>query len=490
MPNAQFKKLSSPSGHVTDSVGEGSENEIQKNAILVHGGPNGEKVTFMSGDGEISFDDDRIKRIVDNHNSMIEKLAAQYGGIDKMPHGAFPPILDAHENDSNNRIVGRLASLLKFEKRNVPGVGENVACATALITFKGKDTVDRVKDGRIYHLSIGIDETSDTLGETSTVIEPAAPGAMLLSTGKDGKTKLQTKGEKMPKQPVKDKKRLQRHAERMAKLSAINENLTALTKTNEGTKELIRLTGRKREITHRLSKLMSEMKMTPAEFKKLDLTRLSKMAPEDADVFLNAYEVRPKYETKQAGSTEAIEFSDIGKNLEKRQMKRLKAEIKGDLKKLGANIKGDDKAEDKDHGDAHEMGGGNELDPVSTGKDPHAVADEMPDKVMSHLKACLEAGDIEGAKKAHEALSKHMSGGKELSGAVPGDVKSEDDQKSLDAMQSQLDEVHTNMARLAGMVSELMESEKDEGHDLEAGGEEPADGKEGQDGKNKPGDAA
>ncbi len=53
-----------------------------------------------------------------------------------------------------------------------------------------------------------------------------------------------------------------------------------------------------------------------------------------------------------------------------------------------------------------------------------------------------------------------------------GDVKSEDEQKSMEGMQGQVDELNTQMARMAGMVEELMGVEKEEGHDLEASEED------------------
>src|SRR5271170_1277724 len=112
-----MKRLKGPSGQIADENKKAGDagDKVVRHAILVHSGPNGEPVVFESGDGEIEFDDDRIQRIVDNHNAKINALAAQYGGLDKMPIGAFPPILDQHETDSADRIIGRLASLLKFE---------------------------------------------------------------------------------------------------------------------------------------------------------------------------------------------------------------------------------------------------------------------------------------------------------------------------------------------------------------------------------------
>lgn len=477
-------RLSGPSGQIDSKENPGDgEDKIVRSAILVHAGAHGGKVTFMSGDGEISFDDARVQRIVNNQNTKIQTLAAEYGGLEKMPMGAFAPILDQHSQESNDGIRGRLSSILRFERRKVPGVGDDVACAVADITFLGSDTVKRVKDGRIYHLSIGINEDTDTLGEVSTVIEPAAPGAMLLS-GKKGGMKTLAKGGSSMSAKL---KRLKAHTDRMAKLTAITQELKTLGDKADSAKKLVAvtrekvLTGDKEgRVTARLQKLMGAFKMTPVEFKALNVKKLSAMSDESLDVVFAGYEARPELESeKQRGSTDAIETADLTKNLEKRQMKRLKSEIKGDFRKMGKKLAKDDD-EDKEHGDTYEMGGGNKENPVNPGKDPHSVPGQEGDekqlaalwgKHCADMSAALEKGDVDSAKKVNEAMTKHMAshGAKGLAGEAvgPGDVKSEDEKKSLETLQGQLDEVHTNMARLAGMVSELMSAEKEEGHELE-----------------------
>lgn len=476
MPKGTFKRLNGSYGQISgNDPSEGdNEDQIRRPAILVHAGPNGSAIQFQSGDGPIDFDDARIQRLVKNHNAKIMDMANQYGGLEKTPLGAFPPILDMHEDESNDRVIGRLACLLKFERRDVPKVGKNVACAVADpgITFLGKETVTKVKDGRIYHLSIGIDETTDTLGETSTVIEPAAPGAMLLS-GKKGASENTNEGR--TSMPKKDLKRMKAHADRMAKLTAIEKELTGLTQKAVGTKSLIQLNSRQRVVTHRLNKLMTDRKMTPAEFKLLDITKLSKMDEETFDMLAKSYETRIAVEGAQRGSTDAVEFSEIGKNLEARQEKRLKAEIKGDFRKLGKKLALG--PEDKEHGDDKEMGGGNKESAVNPGQDPHSVhgpqggVSEEGNKVMAaHLakmREHLAAGNMDGVKQCHAEMEKHMASGKHMS--FGGDVKSEDEKESYDKLQGQVDEIHTNMARLAGMVSELMDGEKAEGQELEKG---------------------
>lgn len=418
----------------------------------------GKPAVFQSEDGEISFDTERIKRIVANQNAKIDLLAADYGGLDKMPMGAHLPILDMHMDESGDRVGGRLASRLEFEVRDVPGVGKNCSCAVADITFLGGETVKKVNDGRIYHLSIGINEESDTLGEVSTVIEPAAPGAMLLSRG------TKPKGDEMSAK----QKRLEAKSKRMARLGAIKENLTKLTAGIGTANETVKLARRKGEVTHRLTGLMRSSKLTPAEFKKMDLVKLSKLDDSALDTVLGTFEARePVIPVGQRGSTEGVEFASIGKDLAEKDRKRLRSEIKKDFKRLGKKMSEDDGDDKESH-----LSGPKEH-PVTTGKDPHSVPGSAGDEeqlkhaaymsLHEEMKKHLAAGDVGKAKETHEKmLAHHGHSMKHMGAAGPGDVASEDYKKSMDHLQGQIDELHTQMARCAGMVEEAMSDEANE----------------------------
>ena len=453
-----LKRLTDPKyqGQISGEGTNESDVKVVRPAILVHSGPNGKVITFMSADGEISFDDARIQNIVKNQNSLIKKLSKGYGGLDKMPIGAFPPILDSHENDSNDRIRGRLASHLWYERRDVPGVGKNVSCVMGKVTFLGKDTVDRVKDGRIYHLSIGIDESTDTLSELSTVIKPAACGAMLL---KQGKNKMPTK-----------------------KLNVIKEEIKKMRSSMGTSTELMRLTQRKGVVTAKLIGLMKEGKLTPAEYKKLNIKELASLKDE---VFTMAIKPLEALERKvmpgQLGSTDAPDFSEIGSKLEERQFKTLKSEIKGEIKKLsGGGVKFKNEDEDPAIDKDHKMEGmHNEVEPekkpeVKDADNKFAEPTGSMKEHADHLKklGChLAEGNIEEAKKAHEEMMKHFEAmNPEEKHLSMYDVKSEDYQKSMEDLQKQIDELNTQMGRIAGMIDEITEVEHEEGEeDIESG---------------------
>lgn len=471
-----MKRLSKPSGNLIqeNSNGEdGSSESIIKQAILVHAGPNGSKIEFESSDGPIVFDEERIKNIVDANNAEREKMISEYGG--NAPDGAFPPILDQHQDSSNDHIRGRLVGEFKFEKRDIPKVGKNVPCVISEIKFLGEETVKKVKDGRIYHLSVGISEESNLLGELSTVIEPAAAGAMVLSKAK---SKILKKENSM------SKKRLAAHKARMTKLESIGSTLKTLAKKSEDSKKVIQLAKSETEVKSRLYKLMRAGKLTPAEYKKIDLKRLAALPKEAMDTVMDTYEaLEPKVLIGQRGSTDAIDFAKIGSDLEKTQFKRLKAEAKADLKKLGAKVKvSEDEKKELALAEEKKMAGEKE-----EGAEEKKLAFA---KAMGDLKSCLEKGEVEEAKKALAAAeSLGYDEAKLAAGDSPayvdGVAVEQEQQKSLEDIQKQVDDLSTNVARVFGMVEELISAEKSEGESLEAEEKETADLEEGSEDEEK-----
>ncbi len=440
--------------------------KIVRPAILVHSGPEGSEISFQSSDGEIKFDEARIKAIVDAQNARMDKIAEGYGGIDKQPMGAFDPILDQHSSDSNDRIRGRLNNKLWFEVRDVPKVGKNVACAMTNITFLGEETVARVHDGRIYHLSVGIGDDPEnpdsynTLSETSTVITPAAPGAMLLKKGEKKMSKLQ-------------KLHAEAATKRLAKLEEIKALVAGSSTKLVATTEGVKLAKRQSDVTKRLSALIAGKKLTPAEFKKMDVKKLAKLDDESLETVMSTYEAREDViMVGQRGSTDAIAASDVAKNLEKSQFKKLKSEAVKDFKKLSGGkvkLKGEEEEVDEkkeklsaveEHKDTHELGADKEEKPVQM--KAH----------MAKMAKCLEGGNIEEIKECYAEMAKHMEAGGEKHLEVPTVEGAEEGAKAMDSVQAQIDELTTQLGRIGGMVEELMKAEKEEGEAFGKIGEE------------------
>jgi hypothetical protein len=334
------------------------------------------------------------------------------------------------------------------------------------IRFLGAETVERVKDGRIYHLSIGIDEETDTLGEISTVIEPAAPGAMILKKiPLKGKHTMSTKTELVAAKEA-----------RLTKLKALNELLSGTKTKLVETKDRLEMSAKTAKLKSGFSKLMSAGKLSPAEFKKVELTKLAKLDQESIDSIMSVFEMRePIVKIGQRGTTAAVDFSKLAKGLENRQRARLKSEIAGDFKRLtGKPLAG---AEEEEKKEMAEM-------PEAKEAEAHLEVAEEPKhqesmaKMAAHLARMgkhLEEGDTEKAKEVHAMLTKmaesakgtdaHLEEGEEMEAG-------EGEEGKKTNLQSQVDELQAQMSRMAGMVEEMMGEEKAEGHELSAGDKE------------------
>ena len=411
---------------------------IEKRALLIHEGD------FIVGDGsDFKVTAETLKSLVKSHNAWIMSKAKGYGGLDSMPMGAFPPILDQHEDDSNDRIVGRLASLLELERRDIPGVGEKLWCVTANIMFLGEITVQKVLDGRIFHLSVGYDEEAEILFETSTVIEPAAPGAMLLKKGKKTNEESKTQGVEMSKKA---------RIARLKKIKKLSKEIGGMKTKLGATKKGIQLSKNAAAVRKKLSKFMQEGKMTPAEFKKFDEAKVKKLSAMDSEaqkLMLEMYEERePVINPFQRGTTNGVKGSELRGKLEDNQVKKMKAEAKKDMVKMGAKFsKMDDDQKDKDY----EMNMGDKT--------------SMMDGVIKEMKEYMEADDKEGMKKCMDKMAEcykemegyNEDGEKEMEAGDEG--ASEQD---MSGVQEQVDELSAQLSRVAGIVEELVEEEMEE----------------------------
>lgn len=452
----------------TETDGE----KIIKPAILVHAG------SFESLDGPIEFDEERLKRIVSNQNRIFHELQKAHGGPEKTPLGAYPPILDSHESDSTDRVIGRLAAPFYFDKKDIPKVGKAVPCVLTDITFLGKVNVERAKDGRIYHLSIGIDENTDTLSEVSSVITPAAPGASLLARGNKTGTKKLKGDEKMAKVNL---KRLQAVASAKAALASAKEDLGRINKLVTESKATSKLAIKKAKVITRLGALVKEGKMTPAELKKQDIIRLAKLDDESLSTCLEAYNSRekPVIDPKQHGTTDAVDFAQIGKKLEATQHKRLKLEAKADIARMrGKRLSEKEEAElseakdeEKEHKEnmkkAKKM-----ADPEKSGDSESDESHKMWGEHLKHAADAHEAKDYEKLGKHLEAMkAMHEGGAKHL--AIPdAPMHSDEVQKQLDGMQEQIDSLQMVSQKLAGELGKVVDAEVEEGHTGLAGEDE------------------
>ncbi len=113
------------------------------------------------------------------------------------------------------------------------------------------------------------------------------------------------------------------------KLSAARENLTRLSTDFRASTQHAMLAAKKGKISVRLSKLKAECKITPAEIKKIDLTKLSAENDATIDAVLDSYKDRePVLMTGVMGTHKAEDLSKFAKQV---RMSKLEAETRANM---------------------------------------------------------------------------------------------------------------------------------------------------------------
>lgn len=113
------------------------------------------------------------------------------------------------------------------------------------------------------------------------------------------------------------------------KLAARKPELARLAKGMSKDLKAARLAGRIASVGARLSKLQACAKITPAERKKLDMTKLASMTDEAREAVLGSYEGRePVIDARIHGTSKAVNLSKLEKQ---HRLARLEAETKKDL---------------------------------------------------------------------------------------------------------------------------------------------------------------
>lgn len=158
-------------GHFVEGEVNGDEHSYERPVMLVYAG------TFDSMDGEVTVKDEHINRLVANHNSYLSKFKRLASG--ELPARANPPIQLDH-SPSASVTVGRLVGNLRADKF-LDDDGTEKLAVYGRLRILGKENVEKAKDGRWEHVSIGADLEQGKLNELSITPFPAAPNASMLS---------------------------------------------------------------------------------------------------------------------------------------------------------------------------------------------------------------------------------------------------------------------------------------------------------------------
>lgn len=169
-------------GHLmplAQDVADANDNMIEREAMLVYTGD------FESMDGPVTVTDEHLTNLSSNHNSWLSKFTRLATG--DLPAKAYPPIQLDHSPSAKD-TVGRLVGDLTIRDYEDDGVVKKALFGKMRIL--GKENVEKVKDGRWTHLSIGADLETGKLNELTITPFPAAPNAAMLSRlGADWKNK-------------------------------------------------------------------------------------------------------------------------------------------------------------------------------------------------------------------------------------------------------------------------------------------------------------
>lgn len=351
-----MKRLSQATGNLIPgddaNLAKQGVDQYDRPGIIVHVGE------FMSKDGPIAFTRERVKAMVERNNRANEELKRDYGG--NPPIGAYPPILGNH--NGNTISLGRCLGPYVYEERDIPKVGKKVPCMVSqCLRFIGETNAMMAQDGRIYHLSPGVDELdADLITEVSAVPDPAAAGAMLLSRGRGhlpAKPKRETmqtsKGQHTAvARATSSRGNSMQNKTRFESLKRLSGELKAGKVQLVKAKTDLEFARTRDNVDGQLRGLVRLGKMLPAEYRKIateeGITRLSKMSKEARDAYFEAHGMREGHvvEAGQRGSQDAIEAGAMAQEIGEAKLKRLSRETRSELKRLGAKLKNDDGADE------------------------------------------------------------------------------------------------------------------------------------------------
>jgi hypothetical protein len=165
-------------GYFNDEGKDITDSVFERPVMLVYTG------SFESMDGPVTISDDHIRLLHDTHNSTFSKIKRMATG--DVPMRDCPPLQLDHSSSAQHTI-GRLVGPLSMG--NIEIGGETRLALFGTSRFLGKENVEKAKDGRWTHVSIGADLESGKLNELSVTPFPAAGNASLLSKFSSGEHK-------------------------------------------------------------------------------------------------------------------------------------------------------------------------------------------------------------------------------------------------------------------------------------------------------------
>lgn len=451
-------------------------NMIERPVLLVYEGE------FESMDGPVSIKQEHLDRLVSNHNSLYGKVKRLAAG--DVPARFMPPLQLDHSR-SAAVTVGRVPGELSHGTYDDPTDGKTKKAVYGRVRVLGKENVEKIKDGRYTHVSIGADLEEGKLNELSITPFPAAAMASILSKGKRNlgghmpkeETKEKTEhydmakfkkhltevkkmadkdaDEHLAKMPDDEKEKLAKEVdehEKMAKPADpmpkqdVTPNMSAekkakfvqLTADFRKSYKSTELKAREGKVSARLSKLRASAKITPAEVKKINVTRLAQSNDVTIEAVLKSYEDRePVIPVGLYGSMNATSLAGITKDM---QMTALEKESRMNMpmKRQTAMGEGVDKMPKQD------------ATPNMAGDKP----DKMPHQdVTPHMTAMAEVMSHLEKDEKDEAMSKLKAYVDKMAGGYAGPESYEDSEKQMSALAESVNQLHNKFEEFVKLTS-------------------------------------
>jgi hypothetical protein len=168
MEKEMTKTIRLEMGQFMDDTVE-TDGAYQKKALLVYEGD------FDSVDGKVKITPEHIHLLAKTHNGSLAKLSRLLAGSSAK---VYPPVQLDHST-SATMTVGRLVGDVEIGEHQEDG--KTKLALYGHLKILGGDNIEKVKDGRWTHLSIGADLDSGKINEISIVPFPAAKNASFLS---------------------------------------------------------------------------------------------------------------------------------------------------------------------------------------------------------------------------------------------------------------------------------------------------------------------
>lgn len=231
-----------------------------------------------------------------------------------------------------------------------------------------------------------------------------------------------------------------------AKLTAAREKIKTLSAGFRSSIGATRLAAKQSTILNRLSKLRAEGKVTPAEIKKMDISKLSASSDEAIDLVMQSYEDRePVIMAGMIGDSRSIEISKITKQ---RKLSKLEAETRANMpfmSHVDKNVKRFAEGEKEENGSPDTVN-------IHVDTDPHTDLEGE----YGEIEKLMDDGNMDEAKKKLKgwlAKMKCLGGGSN----EYTETATAETEKQLSAMAAEISKLEKQFNDLQKLASELAE---------------------------------